>query len=403
MMYNSLNRLLSDKPKSSYPDYITNEINLVSFNKENSIPIGSFNYRAAIYPGDIDIFEYVKRCCNEKDVINYFTEKIREIVINIIGKRNHWFLELKAGLDERYKIDINDFHFIEKINELYLNNLLNKKEYDNISSSYNNKSELGKEIIEKVLRNRLIIRWTSDEVIHNDKILPGGIHINVQSVLLHKSQINIETLAVVNNKITDISNFFVLIASDKDGNNIVINLSQELLTDFYHFFSNGLKKQIYKLYYSILDYDYLKLVKRYWSFGRFTRDKKLIEKAYPLLNTDLALAGQLKSELGSLIKLLEHTIERPRYEDPFPMYIFKNQLSVWKSRLTNVLEISNVLEMEIDEKINYIINNNLSNEQIIEILQPIKDTIFEIINENMLPLLKQQGLAPPPNYLLPSS
>jgi hypothetical protein len=255
-------------------------------------------------------------------------------------------------------------------------------------------TNIANEMIQKILRSHYIVRWSMNDIFNGFKILPGGINLTLEDALTHKSQINIELLAIVNNKITDLSNYFVLMFTDSSGKEMAVNLQQSTITDFINYFKKNLQSSMKKLYYSELDYDYLKLVKRYWSYGRFTKDQKLIDKLVPILNSNIALAGQLKSEIATIIKLLENI---PLSQ--IPIEILRNQLSFWKSRLTHVLEIPDDLEFKIDISIDKIVNNQLDNEQIIDILSPIKERLVKIINENVLQYLMSVGLAPPPDYL----
>jgi hypothetical protein len=387
-------KIIEDKPISSYPDYVINEIKLISINKNNSFPIGSYSYKAAKYPSDIDIFEIVNRCCNKESVIKLFISGIRDIVRNISNSKWHWFLELKAGIDEQFNLDLNDPNFIEWINDLFKKQLLPQDEYNKISSLMMEGTNIANEMIQKILRSHYIVRWSMNDIFNGFKILPGGINLTLEDALTHKSQINIELLAIVNNKITDLSNYFVLVFTDSSGKEMAVNLPQSTITDFINYFKKNLQLSMKKLYYSELDYDYLKLVKRYWSYGRFTKDQKLINKLVPILNSNIALAGQLKSEIATIIKLLENI---PLSQ--IPIEILRNQLSFWKSRLTHVLEIPDDLEFKIDTSIDKIVNNQLDNEEIIDILSPIKERLVKIINENVLQYLMSVGLAPPPDYL----
>lgn len=397
------NRIIADKPRSSYPDYLNDEIKLISINTDNSSIIGSAAYSFIKYPGDYDVFEDFVNTTKE-NTINVFISGIKKIIRNITERKYHWFLELKVGFDQRFNLNPGKYlnkifkmskDFYETATKLFEQHLFSNEEFVLISKIYNMKQagQLEYELINHLLRKHRVLRWTANEVFYGYKLLPGNLKMFLNDAVSQKGQINIELIAVVNNKITDLSNFFVLI-SVQNGQKNVLNLSQELITNFNEFFEENLKESIEKLYFSKLDYNPFKVVKRYWSYGRFVKNQALIQKLIPIVSSDISLMYQLKSELGTIIKLLEKT-------QHYPINIIKEQLSTFKWRLSNIIRIDSELEGEIDNNLNKIINNNLDSKQIIEYLDPIKKSLEEIINENTIQYLKSVGLAPPPSYLLP--
>lgn len=398
-------RIISNKTKLSYPDYINEEIMLISINKDYSKIIGSASYRIQKYPGDIDLYEGIEKCCSMKDTIDFFVKNLKRIVKNVIDKKNHWFMELKAGLDTRFDINVGfynhgyfilDPEFILKAKILFDKGLFSREEMELIISIYKNgnRRQYEYETLKTLLRNHIIVRWKANEVLQGYKILPGNVKLTLEEAIKQKSQINIELIAIVNNKITDLSNFFVLAYKDSENNVFMINLPQESYENFIDFFQENLKSSIEKLYYSKLDFNPFKMVKRYWSYGKFMKDQQLINKILPIISSDVALASQLKSELDTIAKLLKKT-------SSVPVNILKNQLSTFKWRLSNVMLISNELDEEIDIGINQIIKGGLSNNKIIDILEGIKKQLGEIINEKTVKYLETVGLAPPPLNLLP--
>jgi hypothetical protein len=411
MLYNiilmlSNNYIFTDKPVTSYSANIIKEINLISYDKNESHPIGTFSYRSTLYPSDIDAFELIQECCDMNTVIILFLRKIQDIVKEILTKRNHWFLELKAGLDNRYNLDIGQLHNMQwlinpelhnNIFTLYHNNLLSRKEYEILNSLItNNPGPKEYEILKKMLREHYILRWSAIEVLRGYKQLSGGIIKTLQNAFIDKSQINMELIVIINNKIVDISNFFAVEAIDNLGNVTVINLPQESHTDFENYFKENLKSSIEKLYYSILEPNYLKLAKRYFSYGRFTKNSVLINKVLPLLNSSIGLAGQLKSEIAVIIKLIEFT-----HGQHLPLNIIVNQLDNLKTRLSHVIEINNDTLTMLNELIQKAMDQ-INPINMIEFLSPIKKMLEELTNQYSLIYLKRVKLAPPPRDLLPS-
>lgn len=404
----SFDKLIERKNISDYPSYIIDEIKLITINEEDSYLYGTYRYKFFKYPSDIDIEEDVRACCSQADAIDFFIRGIKLVISNISRKKYHWVLELKAGIDKRYNIDIGglkhdillfDVWFEPSIQQLYKKQLLDNKEYHTIMNIYNmkNPGQLEYETIKKILREHLILRWSTDEIYNEMKSLPHDGYILLQDALMTKSAVNMEIIAVINNKLMDMSNFFVLIATDKFGNETAINLPQASLDNFDDYFLEQLKEGIEKLYYSKLDYNYLKLAKRYWTYARFIKDKQIIKSLVPLMNSNIAHVSQIKSEIALMIRLLQNvTINN------IPMTILKNQLSNIKLQLSGTFEISDDRQIEINNTIDRVVKNNMSASEIIDLLEPIKKYLENIINNKALKFLKKVKLAPPPQYLLPS-
>lgn len=375
--------IISNKLKSSYPEYAIKNMNLVSINKNNSIPIGTFSYSYTLYPSDIDVFEYVQYGDSEDKVVEFFCKSIQQIVRNIYNKGNYWILEVKVGIDDRYNFKITDPDAEIIIGELYQSRLLSDKDLEILSSS--------EEVANELLRKYAVLRWSPQEILAGIKSLPGNKQILLQDAIKAKSQINIEVIGLINGKFTDLSNFYVLLYTDKSGKKHVVNASDQLLTDFYTFFTTQLRANIKKMYYSPLNHDYYKLIKRYWSYGKITRDQGLINKILPIVNSPIALAGQKKSEIVTLIKLVEYT-----GLDRVPIDIFKNQVSNIKLSLAGVLALGQKNIEIINRVIDEIVNYDMKPKDIIERLEIVKDILKNFTGNAALKYLQSVGLAPPP-------
>lgn len=402
-------QIIANRPFESYPEDIKHELELLTINKDNYTIIGSASYKIQKYPSDLDLHEVIELCCNEDNVVNFFVRELKKIVKKVISKRTHYFIELKCGIDNRFFISPGEYNngyfkldpdFFNHIKRLFNSGLISNEEAKLINNikNMNNPGKLEYEQLLKLLRDHYVIRWNAQEVIKGFKILPGKIKITLDECVRQKSQINIEIISLINGKFTDLSNFFILSYTDKDGNIYQINLPQESYTNFQEFLTDGLKSSIEKLWFSNLDYNPFKMIKRMWSLARITRDQNLIDKLLPIISSNISLASQIKSYLGTMIKVIEK-VKSPPY-----ISIIK-ELENMKTEITNILQIDNNEEISIDEQIDYIMKNykKLTKFGITDILNNIKNKLEELVNLETIDYLKSVGLAPPPNYLLPDS
>jgi hypothetical protein len=388
--------LISNRLPSSYPDNVKDNIHLVSIDKKKSYPIGSLSYSYTLYPSDIDVMEIVEKKGDPEEIINYFESSIKNIVRRISQRQYYWILEVKCGIDNRFNFKLTDKNVVKRLKCLNEVGLLTDEEVDMLYNAIPTSNNITKKTEEanEFLRSKYILRWSVEEIMRGIKYLSGNQSITLNQALHAQSQINIEVIGLINNKFMDLSNFFMLIYIDENGEEKSINLPQEAIGDFYHFQADNLKKSMTKLFYSQVKPDYYKVFKRLWSLGKFTKDKQLIYKIKPFINSIYALAGQKRSELKTLMNLVKFTKLQG-----VPLKILKNQLSNIKLSVSSVVELGLEHIEAFNEDIDKIVHGNLNYEQIILLLKGLYDYLDEFVQENSYRYLEKVGLAPLPDYL----
>lgn len=396
------------KPLSSYTPSIIREFKLLQIDRKNTFYniYGSSSYRDALYPSDIDLFEKVRVLGTLEESINFFVENIQRVVSQIIKRKNHYFCELKCGLDKRYDIEIgysaNDiFHMTQGLTKLLeqMKDLFIEDEYDILMTICHKKEkkQIDFETMKQVLRKHYIVRWTAKEVLEGIKELPfNGGQYSLKDAVNNISPINIEILAIVNDKYTDVSTYLVLVYDPPDDEPKVVNLPQDSLTNLDEYINQQLKQQIEKLYYSKLEFNPVKLAKRYLNYGYYNQKNAIVNSILPLLNSWVGFTYNIVTELSTLIKVnkLVPIINKT---------IFNNQLQNIKYRLSNVKEIDIQTLETLNEEIDNICDGVLNKEEINELLNHIKSMLIDIINPSTIKWLEDISLAPPPDNLLPKN
>lgn len=373
------------KDKRTYPKILNDEIKLISFNSNDSTLIGSASYKIQKYPADIDLYEQIKVCCSKDYAIEYFYLGIQSIVNTIRLRKNHWMIEVKCGVDERYDIE-NETDLSALLERSKREHLLTNNDYIDLVELFNGpKSKKNDEIITEIIRKYKIIRWSADQIQLGRQVRYGKT-FNLKDCIDTYSPINIEVIAVVDNKFADISNFYVLMfhnkLTDKD---VLINFPQEYLTDGRKFVIQGLKEGINKVLFSEINKDVFKGIKRMFSLARLTDDSKLFDKISHLISGPLAELSQIKSELATLHEILDFT-------DNLPWDIVYSQLDSIKWRLGgNMTLVSNLLD-----KIITIIDNILKNKNdkvyMKDSILDCKIMLLNFINEDSESYLESLGL-----------
>jgi hypothetical protein len=396
------------KPLSSYTPSIVREFKLLQIDKKgisNSI-YGSSSYRDSLYPSDIDIFEKVDFSGTLEESINFFEKNIQRVVSQIVKRKDHYFSELKCGLDKRYDINIgytsNDVFHMERglFNTLQENKqLFTDDEFMllDVVCHKTDKKQIDFETMKQILRKHLIVRWSAKEVLDGVKELPfGGGQYQLKDAINNISPINMEMLAIVNSKYTDVSTYLVLVYDAPNEEPKVVNLPQDSLTNLDEYINDQLKKTIEKLYYSKLEFNPIKLAKRYLNYAFFNHKNAIVKSVLPLLNSWIGFTYNIASEITALIKV-------NKFVPVINRSIFNNQLQNIKYRLSNVKNISNETLETLNQDIDNVCNNVLNKEEITELLEHIKKLLLDIINPPSIQWLEDIDLAPPPDNLLPQN
>lgn len=389
---NENNLVFQLKNKKSYPKILNDEIKLLSFSTENSTLIGSASYKIQKYPADIDLYEQVIKCCSKEDAIEYFYLGIKNIVNNIRLKENHWVIEVKCGIDDRYDIINNGYNITP--NQLYFFlhnsiNILKIQDYEklNILAMYLDKNHSKDTIDEiyKILRDYYIIRWSSNDVLLGHLVRYGKKFYFKDCIDTH-SPINIEEIAVVNDKFTDLSNFYVVAFHDKiSDKDYVINFPQEYIEDGKKFVINGLIDGINKVLFSKVYFDPFKGIKRMYSLARLTNNINLFNKIEPIISSDLSALSQIKSEIATIIEIIEFTSN-------IPWNVFYSQLESIKWRIGGNMYIDDDSINEIIDMINVIIQNKYDIDKSKQILTNIKQILVSIVNSQAVKYLRDVNL-----------
>jgi hypothetical protein len=398
----NISRFIETKPESAYPQSVKNEIKLLSFSKNGfAVPFGSYIYKIQKYPGDIDLVEEFKECCDVHDVVSKFERALKRIVKKIKKARYHYYSEFKAGLDKRFDFDIGNIsngiytpleYLQDIIFDLYDNKLLSKNEYDIIMDILSKGYQLSGDdydIIFHIIRQHRILRWSEEEILRGYKLLPGKIKITLKTALAMHTPVKIDEVVFINGRFIEATNFIQL-AYEEGDNYVPINIDLEKEHDA----ETQLPQEIEKLYYSNMWYSPFKMIKRMYSLSRHRLDQNTLLKILPFISSNTSLMYQIKSEIDIIILLLEK-IKSP------PMKSIEKQLDEMKGRIVSVIE----LDEDEDNSINdYIDATNKTKIKIkkIEILKALNKFIKKIINYETIEYLIKIGFNPPPRNLLPN-
>jgi|WetSurMetagenome_2_1015567.scaffolds.fasta_scaffold00833_13 hypothetical protein len=404
----SFNEVISTKPIEVYSREQIKDIKILSVDKNAlATPFGSAAYRVQKYPGDLDLYEYFYDCCTVNDVTKKFAKKIQTIAKQINKERVHYFSEFKAGIDERYNIDIGTLmngiytyrrqQLLAISNEMVQNNLLSLQELNIIKNIMKVKNPGGDEydMMNYVFRNRRILRWSSKEIIQGYKLLPAKKKITLQKALEAKSHVKIDMISFINGKFVEVTNFWILVLIR--GNKLTtVNFNFDYFDNEQSekTYDNQIRDEIQKLYYSNMYYSPFKMAKRMWAYSRFFKLEDFVYKLLPLVTGNISYMYSITSEMDAILRIFE-------VSKSIPINAINNQIDQMKNRLSNILQIDNPDLDILATMINTFTKTSIASKKI-KLLTKIKKYLKTIVNINTIKELEILNMNPPPRQFLPN-
>ena len=212
----------------------------------------------------------------------------------------------------------------------------------------------------------------------------GGLHWSVKQILEEnnngldlkegckiKDVIKMDLIAPFDGRYVEMSTFYIL-----QGKNGYINVDD----DYFKHFERSLKKDI--IHY--INSKPFKAIKRTWSLVRLQNDLDKMNDLKDLINSNVALLGQINADFETIVLLLEHG---NNYDLDFVI----KELNLFKQKISNILDIK-FDEDKIDLLIDFIINQFTTKQNYISIIENINklsNYLLEIINRETLEYLRK--------------
>ncbi len=365
-------------------------------------PFGSFIFKVQTYPSDLDLIEKISKCCKPESLYDTVTTDYRNIVRKVLNTKGYYFTEGKNGYDNRFKIDIGKWNYskmiwenfnlddvLSKIQDLYDKNLLKDSEYDQILSYiYNEELDSYNKYtyINEFFRSLYTLRWSAEDVINGYIKVRGGKSITFREAVTHHSPIKIDVITNIHGRFVEVTNFFILVWIHENGKKIMLN--------FEYNYENSIKKEIIKYDKSIKFKKPFKMAKRMWGIARYKQNTQYLNLLTPLFQSDIALLNQITSDIETIITLIENVSNPPYEEIMEEIDILKNKLnSFYETKLDNNLILSFLSMINIGK-----VSREEYKENIIHILESLKDYFKKIIGIDTINYLKYKNLYPVPSF-----
>ena len=365
--------------ESLTPD-IQEVISLLTLDPTNPPKIvGSFKYKVHEYPADIDLYEGISGCCTidttKQRIVRFFKQMAEKI-----QKRRFTYLgDFKAGVDERYYIDIGTYdsktnkiykydrdNIIHAIAMLYENKLLTKEEAINIIHLvYKKPTAIQYQELRDAIRKKYVLRWTLKEILAGYKILPLHQRISLSTAISQGTIVKTDLWVLIDDRFMEVTNWFMLTA--------IVNGTTFYLSEKPDMYQKSLEREILLLKNPALKKN-MKLAKRMWLYAISNHDNYTIKQLYPLFSSPIAKLYQIQSELEILVNMLE------KLSDP-PYHLISKQIAQFKTRIGTIPDIylNEDNEREILRNIDVVLRTDMKKNQEIAITR--LNSTYELIRD----------------------
>lgn len=368
------------RPMEFLPSNLKNAIKMLTFDS-NSPPniVGSFRFKVHEHPSDIDLLEIVKKDFTSiKKAKQSFVKSIQNIVSKVRDTKGIYLGDFKAGIDERFNVNIGEF----KVNENGKLVLMNynqeriRNEINAISSilSDDEKNTWIQLAVERptytqhkklfsAIRKRLVLRWKIREILQGYKKLPHKKRILLGDALFQKEMIKIDIYIFIGNRFVEMTNIFLL--------QPIINGVDLKLVDPWNYkeFENKILTDI-EVFKNPELHKHMKVVKRMWNLAYHRKNNDLSQKLYPLFNSPVSKMSQIVSDIETMILMCE------KLANPPTKYMIRS--------LNDALLRIGTIPIELlpykSTKIIYDKINNLNYKSNIQIMQNTLEDIYKTLN-----------------------
>lgn len=332
-----VNILQRRKEESLTPD-MKAVIKILTLDQEYpALLVGSFKYKVHEYPSDMDLYEPMQTCCSLDAGVHKIVLGIQAIIRRMHKMRFAYLSDFKAGVDDRYFVDIGKYNpvrgklegydqykVVDSIVNIYKKGLLTKSETLELLRMAHEKPDAYQyHTLYDALKKWFVVRWTDEELLKGYKMLPHNKKITLEEAIQQGTVVKADMWALVDDRFMEISNWLTLIA--KVGNSKIylsekpdLTYEESVMNDILLFKDPRFKK-------------HMKLAKRMWLYAISQNDNYTIRQLYPLFSSPIAKLYQIQSEMEILIGMLEK-LSRPPYR------LIKKQIAQFKMRIGTVPE-----------------------------------------------------------------
>lgn len=299
--------------------------------------VGSFRYKVHEYPSDMDLYEPVQTCCSLDAGVREVVAGLQAMVRRLQKRRFTYLSDFKAGVDDRYAVDIgkydvlrgklegyDQFRVVDAIVNIYQKGLFTKSEAVGLLRMAHARPDAYQHHkLQDALRKWYVVRWTEKELLEGSKMLAQDKKITLAEAVSQGTVVKADLWALVDDRFMEVTNWFMLTAKVREGVKYLsekpdLSYEQSVMQDVMLFKDPRFKK-------------HMKLAKRMWLHAISQKDHYTIQQLYPLFSSPIAKLYQIQSEIEILMGMLDK-LPQPPYR------LIQKQVAQFKTRISTVPE-----------------------------------------------------------------
>lgn len=323
----------------NYPADAMAILDAMSFTEGRGVKLlGSMSIRSQQYAGDYDAYEVVDRKGSKEAVLDKLTTEFQSILKNLRGMTNVFIGDIKSGCVEDWRVipknagvtnnkvvGYNSVSAKKKLDELRKADIITEGEQKEAEALLDGATTPAKFLLARKKIKFHIVRWTVPEVLAGAQTLRDGRRFTIQDAFSSPTITKLDTIGLVqNNKYTDFSMIYEFKADGKVLNPSFEDVGKSLKEDIVAYKAEG---------------NPFKVIKREFALAKYLGNSRMLKSLTPVLNSDLGRIYSLRSDVATLITLLEEhakvPLERIRYE-----------IDQFKSRMANIYSLPDFLKTE---------------------------------------------------------
>jgi hypothetical protein len=310
-----MDKILESRDPITYTKELTEALEAITL-KTDTLPVGSFKFKAQKYPGDIDIFEAVAVTMPKEKAKAYYAARLASVAERVAADPDIFLGDFKAGIDTKVKLDVgkatehrefagyDQAKVQQSLQNMKEQNLITQEEFDNLTGlakkdlSFDDWANL-----KESARQISTLRWNLEELMKQEKVLRDGSILKLGDAL-EGTVVKIDVHAPVTRTsgYTEVTNFYNLQYKDQGETHSLTeempNYAKSIEKDVITFFDKNTRKL-------------LKGAKRLWVLSTILDDNELTAKLIPITRSPAAGLNQIiaESEVVRAISQPEKKIE----------------------------------------------------------------------------------------------
>ena len=316
-------------PQNYSPD-VVNILRAMSFTDGKDLYIvGSAALRSQQYTADYDGVEVVSlNMGSNKEALSVLADSFKDIIKTLRGMKDVWIGDIKAGVVEEWRVfpeeaiisdgQIHGYNATAlrgRVTDLLKGKVITPAVAKDYLALLKDSPTVEEFLVARDTIRPHIVRWTPGEVLQGFVALRGGRHYTLEEAFSSRGLTKLDVVGWIHGNV--FRDFSVIYQFQNNG---------QLLNPHPFQVRNSLKEDI-EIYRR--QGDPFKALKRRFALAKWENDEGTMEKLQPILNGDLGRIYSLRSDIDTLLYLIEHN-QGDMGRIHFELEQFRNRLAhVW--------------------------------------------------------------------------